>query len=120
VNVNPSLQTPLLLLRPRLLNILNPNHSTLLLLSLHALSIHLRLTLPPDLIIHLSIHRWSRQLRRQLIPADYERWVCFEESVDVFEAAVGGFRVEEVGYWDEGEADYGLEDALVGVSWRVG
>jgi hypothetical protein len=39
----------------------------------------------------------------------------FEEPVDVFEAAVGGFRVEEVGYWDEGEADYGLKG--VGISF---
>ena len=88
-------------------NILNPNHPTLLLISLFPL--HLHLPPPPNLIIHLSIHRWSRQLRRQFIPADDERRVGLEEAVYVFEAAVGGFRVEEVGYWDEGEADYGLK-----------
>jgi hypothetical protein len=34
--------------------------------------------------------------------------VCLEEPVDVLEAAVGGFRVEEVGDGDEGEADDSL------------
>jgi hypothetical protein len=86
-----------------LLNILNPNHPTLFLFPLH-----LGLSPPPNLIVHLSIHPRSRQLRRQLVPADDEGRVGFEEPVDVFEAAVGGFGVEEVGYWDEGEADYSL------------
>ena len=92
---------------PNNINILNSNHPTLLPISLFPL--HLHLPPPPNLIIHLSIHRRSRQLRRQFIPADDEGRVCFEETVYVFEAAVGGFRVEEVGYWDEGEADYGLK-----------
>jgi hypothetical protein len=82
--------------------------SFLLNLFLFHFPFHLDLPPPPNLVIHLSIDRRSCQLRRQLIPADDEGRVCFEESIDVFEAAVGGFRVEEVGYWDEGEADYGL------------
>jgi hypothetical protein len=88
-----------------LLNILDPDHPNLFLFHF---PFHLDLPPPPNLVIHLSINRRSCQLRRQLIPADDEGRVCFEESIDVFEAAVGGFRVEEVGYWDEGEADYGL------------
>ena len=98
---------------PSTFNILNPNHPTLLLIPIFPL--HLYISPPPNLIIHLSINQRSRQLRRQFIPADDEGRVGFEEPIDVFEAAVGGFRVEEVGYWDEGEADHGLVSVSLGV-----
>lgn len=80
------------------------------------------LNLPPNRLILLHINPRSRQLRRQLIPANHNRRVRLEESIDVFESAVGGFGVEEVGYWDEGEADAGLCGVLVGVElgrWGV-
>ena len=93
-------------------NILNPNHPTLLLIPIFPL--HLYISPPPNLIIHLSINQRSRQLRRQFIPADDEGRIGFEEAIDVFEAAIGGFRIEEVGYGDEGEADYGLGGVSLG------
>jgi hypothetical protein len=71
------------------------------------------LNLPPNRLILFHINPRSRQPRRQLIPADNDRRVRLEEPIDVFERAVGGFGVEEVGYWDEGEADAGL------VVWSV-
>ena len=70
------------------------------------------LNLPPDLRVLFYVNLRSRQPRRQLIPANDDRRVRLEETVDVFEAAVGGFRVEEVGHWDEGEADACLWDVL--------
>ena len=97
---------------PSTFNILNPNHPTLLLIPIFPL--HLYISPPPNLIIHLSINQRSRQLRRQFIPADDEGRIGFEEAIDVFEAAIGGFRIEEVGYGDEGEADYGLGGVSLG------
>lgn len=66
------------------------------------------LNLPPNRLILLHINLRSRQPRRQLVPANNNRRVRLEEPIDVFERAVGGFGVEEVGYRDEGEADAGL------------
>jgi hypothetical protein len=91
---------------PDFLNILNPHHPNILLG--HPFSFHFHLSPPPNLSIRVSVHLRSRQLRRQLVLADDDGRVRLEEAIDVFEAAVCGFRVEEVGYWDEREADYGL------------
>lgn len=66
------------------------------------------LNLPPNRLVLLHIDLRSRQPRRQVIPANHNRRVRLEEAIDVFERAIRGFGVEEVGYWDEGEADAGL------------
>ena len=63
------------------------------------------LNLPPNLLILLYISLWSRQFCGQLIPANHNRWIRLEEAIDILQSTIGGFGVEEVGDWDEGEAD---------------
>ena len=63
------------------------------------------LNLPPNRLVLLHIDLRSRQLCRQLISTNDNWWIRLEEAVDVFEGAVGGFGIEEVGYRDEREAD---------------
>lgn len=66
------------------------------------------LNLPPDLCILLYINLRPRQPRRQLVPANNDRWVRLEEAIDIFERAVGSFRIEQVSDGDKGEADASL------------
>jgi hypothetical protein len=66
------------------------------------------LNLPPNLSILISINLRSGQLRRQLVPANNDWRVSLEEAIDIFQRAIGGLWVEEIGDRDEREAYAGL------------
>lgn len=78
------------------------------------------LHLSPDLRILVHINLWSGQLRRQLILANDYRRLSLEETIDVFESAIGCLWVEEVGDWNESEADAGLLVVFLSASRRQG
>jgi hypothetical protein len=71
------------------------------------------LNLPPNLSILIRINLRSGQLRRQLIPANDDWRVSFEEAIDVFKSTIGCLWVEEVGDRDKSEADAGLSIRVV-------
>jgi len=63
------------------------------------------LNLPPDLRVLFYVNLRSRQPRRQLIPANNNRWIRLEEAIDIFKRAVRSLRIKQVSDRDEGEAD---------------
>lgn len=63
-----------------------------------------------DPLIGLNKFFGALQLNSELVPVNEDTWFGFEETIYVFQGSVCGFRVEEVGDWDEGEADHCPDD----------
>lgn len=70
----------------------------------------LGLSLVSDLVVRLGVDLRALELSRNLVPVHKDAAVVGEEAVDVFEGAVRGLGVEEVGSRDEGGADDGPDN----------